>query len=146
MVKVCAVLEPVIWLGLSNVMEGAGGAFTWKFTLLETCPSGFVTVTAKARVVSPTMRFTWIPAAVTDISCELASMVEPICSVSPGWKPVPAIVRTCPLLEPVIGFGLSAPIAGGVPVTCKAAVLEAGPVVLIAWTARFCEIGRALRG
>src|ERR1035441_3242739 len=106
-VKACAALDPVIWLGLSDVIEGAGGAFTWKFTLLETCPSGFFTDTAKGRVVSPTMMSTWICVAVTDISCELVSVVEPICSVSPDWKPVPVMVKTCPLLEPVMGLGRS---------------------------------------
>src|ERR1035441_4518681 len=119
-------------------MEGAGGAFTWKFTLLETCPSGFFTVTAKGRVVSPATRFTWITAAVTDINCELVNVVEPTCSVNPAWKPVPVMFNTCPLLEPVMGFGLNALIAGAGPVTCKVAGLEAGPVALIASTARVC--------
>jgi hypothetical protein len=49
------------------------------------------------------------------------------------------IVNICPLLDPVMGFGLNAPIAGAGPVTCNVAVLEAGPLVLTATTARFCD-------
>src|ERR1039458_3509275 len=139
MVSAWAVFDPFTGLGLRDVSEGpGGGAFTWKLMLPETCPSGFVTITASGCVVSPTTRFTCISVAVTLINCELASVAEPTCSLNPDWKPVPVIVRTCQMLETAMGFGLNAPIAGGGPVTCKVAVLEAGPVMLIASTARFC--------
>jgi hypothetical protein len=45
-VSTCAAAEPVMGLGVSDVMVGTGGAFTWKLTLLDAPPLEFTTCTA----------------------------------------------------------------------------------------------------
>src|SRR5271157_1564783 len=163
MVSVWLAADPVMGFGLSDAIAGVTGAVTVRLTAFELPALGFTTCTVHVRAVVPTFTSTWICVAVRLVMAlpVYGTVVPPAArfTVSPGWKPLPLMVRNWLALEAVMVLGLSDEITGAAGaetvrlaaldgaepgfVTCTVQVRAVVPTVTVA---RICVAVRLVTG
>src|SRR4051794_7848787 len=114
-VRIWLALAPVIGFGVSDVTAGgAAGAFTVRPAEADV-PFGLVTLMVQARAVMPALIEVTICVAESVVTARLVEKPGYVAvTVVPATKPLPVRVSDWAAFDPVIGFGLSEEIAGGV--------------------------------